>query len=152
MQITFEIVHTCTSIQNTKPHGVFNGSQKYFTSVSHICFYCHDILLQFINILLMEDIFVLSHQWQLMFPCLVHISYLLHKVLVPIKFKWLSQIFSFGSDICSFTSVITYVFLVWKTSCQELHSIGRHDFMYLYRCTHWHIYLLPIHTYKQIQT
>ena len=37
MPITFEVVHTCISIQNTNAHAVLDDSHKYFTFVSHIC-------------------------------------------------------------------------------------------------------------------
>ena len=66
MPISFEIVHTCVSVQNTYAHEVLCDSHKYFTFVSHICpftsmiskifliwhicLYCHEVLLQFINI------------------------------------------------------------------------------------------------------
>ena len=36
MPITFEIVHTCVSIQSTNAHEVLSDSHKYFTFVSHI--------------------------------------------------------------------------------------------------------------------
>ena len=37
MQLTFEIVQTCVSIQNTNDHEVLNDSHKYFTFVSCTC-------------------------------------------------------------------------------------------------------------------
>ena len=37
MSITFEVVQTCVSIQNTVAHEWLSDSNKYFTFVSHIC-------------------------------------------------------------------------------------------------------------------
>ena len=71
--------------------------------------------------------------------------------------------FSLGIYICSFTSVITYVFLDWKMYWKELHSVC----MYVYMCTYIHscssAYIYPsmhtnvyvclhpsIHTYIQM--
>ena len=76
----FKIVHTCVSIWNTSAHELLSDSHKYFTSVSHIfpshlwplkysifgsLLYCHEVFMQFINTVHFADIFVLSHQWQL---------------------------------------------------------------------------------------
>ena len=36
MPITFEIIHTCVSIQNNIAYEVLSDSHKYFTFVSHI--------------------------------------------------------------------------------------------------------------------
>ena len=36
MPITFEIVHTSVSLQNTNGHEVLSDNHKYFTFISHI--------------------------------------------------------------------------------------------------------------------
>ena len=48
--------------------------------------------------------------------------------------KWQSQMFSLGSHICSFTSMITYVSSVCKTYSQELYSVCMHAYMYMFVC------------------
>ena len=84
--ITFEIIHTCVSIQNTNAHEFLSDSHKYFTFVSHTCSFtsmipyvflvwqsflffvnAYSVFLQFINILHLAATFVLSHLWQLMY-------------------------------------------------------------------------------------
>ena len=83
MPKTFEIVYTFVCIQNANTHEVLHGSHKYFTFVSHFCsfssiipsvflvgshvFSAIKVLLQFINILHLVAIFVLSDHWQLMY-------------------------------------------------------------------------------------
>ena len=87
MAITFEIVHTCVSVQNTNGYEVLSDSHKYFTFVSHISslilismisliiphlavifvFPCMTFLLQFINILHLVDIFVFHINDKLMY-------------------------------------------------------------------------------------
>ena len=78
MPITFEIIHTC--VQNATLNEVPSKSHKYFVCVSHICFFTSmtpevflffffffflqkliKFLLQFINLLHLVDIFVLTH-------------------------------------------------------------------------------------------
>ena len=36
---TFEIVHTCVSVKNTKGHKVLSDRNKYFTFVNHTCYF-----------------------------------------------------------------------------------------------------------------
>ena len=51
--------------------------------------------------------------------------------------KWHLQIFSFHSYICSFISMITYVFFDWKTYYQKLHSAC----VYICICVCAHTYI-----------
>ena len=58
----------------------------------------------------------------------------LHKILMSMKCNVTVRNISFHRKI-----IIPYVFLVWKTSCQELHSICIHVYVPVYLHTHTNI-------------
>ena len=90
--ITYGIVHTGVSIQNTKGHEVLSDSRKYFTLESHI----HSF------ISMIPDVFL---DWYL---------YLFSVNAYEVFTAVFINFFTSGSHTASFTSMINFVFLVWK--------------------------------------
>ena len=112
-------------------------------------------------------IFTLSHLYHFCFLCLADKFSLFMPVNDNIIYtcasinnsnallgvKWQSQIFSFGSHICSLISMLSYIFHDWKAYCQELHSVCM--YVYIYVCTYIHTFLQfclypSMHTYIHV--
>ena len=96
----------------------FTATDQYFTFAA-ILFYFTPIT-TYVFLVWQTDSLFLIHAHN--FWNYTHM-YIYTQYLYLVSVRWQSQMFQLGSYIWSFTSMITYVFFVWKTYSQELHSV-----------------------------
>ena len=96
----------------------------------------------FSSVLLMYSWFIRHISFSLFMPInfnIIHTYVSIHDTSAYWVLSNSYKYFYFGSHICLFIPMITYVFYDWKTYCQELHSVCM--YVHIYICAHKDIHL-----------
>ena len=99
-----------------KTYEMLTDINRYFTFESYICF-SH-----------LWSLCIIFWQAHLFFPSFILITFELYSqvhlytMLMHMKYSVSHKYFTFGSPICFFTPMITYVFFVWQTYFCNLHQ------------------------------